>query len=61
MNRIEEATIKFERDEAFAVLCGLSAAIEAYGGEPPEELHDPLYRAVQKFREAFQFTKKDVS
>lgn len=53
-----KAKIELTRGQAYALLAGASAALEA-GVAPPEQMHRDLYDAINKFRRAFRFTPKE--
>jgi hypothetical protein len=52
--KVQQAQIEFTRGEAYALLSGVSAALEN-GITPPKDMQGDLYSAVTKFRLAFKF------
>jgi hypothetical protein len=52
--KVQKATVEFTRGEAYAMLSGVSAALEN-GITPPKDMQGDLYSAVTKFRLAFKF------
>ena len=52
--KVQKATVEFTRGEAYAMLSGVSAALEN-GITPPTDMQGDLYSAVTKFRLAFKF------
>jgi hypothetical protein len=56
--RIEVCSIELTRGQAYALLSGASAALEA-GLKPPEAMYGDLIAAAKKFREAFNFQEDE--
>jgi hypothetical protein len=52
--KVEVSSVELTRRQAYSLLAGVSAALEA-GVEPPEDMQRSLYEAVSKFRRAFKF------
>jgi hypothetical protein len=52
--RTKKAMVELTRGEAYALLAGVSAALED-GLAPPADMQADLFSAVAKFRQAFGF------
>ena len=49
------ATVRLTRGEASALLSGISVALDACEGKPPESVSESLYWAIEKLNAAFDF------